>query len=122
GSGSTSYTGGSLDGTISLGLDGNVNTDGVISGSAPTVGIASPTIYMKDFDLANSHLGQGVWGIKTAPVVYWATETPIAWDKWVLRDDSALRRWLSFSFYPYFFDPSSVEIELNPNIFRPMMW
>ena len=113
GSGSTSYTGGSLDGTISLGLDGNVNTDGVISGSAPTVGIASPTFYMKDLDLANSHLGQGVWGIKTAPVVYWATENPIAWYKWVLTDE----RWLSFNFCPYFFDPSSVEIELNPNIF-----
>ena len=108
---------GTLTGTINLGLSGTINTQGTIEGANPTVGIASPTIYMKDFDLANSHLGQGVWGIKTAPVVYWATETPIAWDKWVIRDDSALRRWLSFNFCPYFFDPSSVEIELNPNIF-----
>ena len=108
---------GTLTGTINLGLSGTINTQGTIEGANPTVGIASPTIYMKDFDLANSHLGQGVWGIKTAPVVYWATETPIAWYKWVIRDDSALRRWLSFNFCPYFFDPSSVEIELNPNIF-----
>ena len=117
GSGSTSYTGGSLDGTISLGLDGNVNTDGVISGSAPTVGIASPTIYMKDFDTKNSHLGQGVWGIKTAPVVYW-TDKLFPWDIW--NSDPAHNfeeRYDYYCFSPYFFDPSSIEIELNPNIF-----
>ena len=117
GSGSTSYTGGSLDGTISLGLDGNVNTDGVISGSAPTVGIASPTFYMKDLDLANSHLGQGVWGIKTAPVVYWSDKL-FPWDIW--NSDPAHNfeeRYDYYCFSPYFFDPSSIEIELNPNIF-----
>ena len=108
GSGSTSYTGGSLDGTISLGLDGKINTDGVISGSATTVGIASPTISMKDFDLKNSHLGQGVWGIKTAPVVYWTDET-VYWKYPGMN--------VSWLFCPYFFDPSSIELELNPNVF-----
>ncbi len=116
GSGSTSYTGGSLDGTISLGLDGNVNTDGVISGSSPTVGIASPTFYMKDLDLANSYLGQGVWGIKTAPVVYWADKL-FPWEVWNGDRSQQWPAWVYFCFYPYFFDPSSVEIELNPNIF-----
>lgn len=110
--GTTGYTG-SLDGTISLGLDGNINTDGVISGSAPTVGIASPTLSLKDFDLANSHFGQGVWNLKTAPVVYWATNTLPAWYTWY---ESSYNTYY-FCFCPYFFDPSSVEIELNPNIF-----
>lgn len=113
GSGSTSYTGGSLDGTISLGLDGNINTDGVISGSATTVGIASPTISMKDFDTKNSRLGQGVWGLKTAPVVYWATNKTVIWDIWYYDSYSTY----CFLFCPYFFDPSSIEIELNPNVF-----
>ena len=117
GSGSTSYTGGSLDGTISLGLSGNIDTQGTISGSATTVGIASPTISMKDFDLANSHIGQGVWGIKTAPVVYWATNKGIAWDRWLLWGNWSTGYWNDYIFCPYFFDPSSVEIELNPNIF-----
>ena len=115
GSGSTSYTGGSLDGTISLGLDGKINTDGVISGSATTVGIASPTISMKDFDLANSHLGQGVWGIKTAPVVYWSDKF-FLWEKWDGADFGS-PSWYALCFCPYFFDPNSVEIELNPSVF-----
>ena len=112
GSGSTSYSGGSLDGTISLGLDGSINTDGVISGSAPTVGIASPTITLNDFDLKNSHIGEGVWNIKTAPVVYWATNIFAIWDTWQRESSTSY-----FCFCPYFFDPSSIEIELNPNVF-----
>ena len=110
--GTTGYTG-SLDGTISLGLDGNINTDGVISGSAPTVGIASPTLSLKDFNLKNSHIGEGIWNIKTAPVVYWATNTFPAWYIWYANSYDTYY----FCFCPYFFDPSSVEIELNPNIF-----
>jgi hypothetical protein len=97
----TNYTG-SLDGTISLGLDGNINTDGVISGSKTITGIPSPTLSLNDFDLKNSHIGQGVWNLKTAPVVY---KTKImfgsGWDEMV----------------PYIFDPSSIEVELNPNVF-----
>ena len=108
GSGSTSYSGGSLDGTISLGLSGNIDTQGTISGSATTVGIASPTISMKDFDLKNSHIGEGIWNIKTAPVVYWATNIFAIWYSY--------NPWY-FCFCPYFFDPSSIEIELNPNVF-----
>ncbi len=106
--GTTGYTGGSLDGTISLGLSGNIDTQGTISGSATTVGIASPTISMKDFDLKNSHIGEGIWNIKTAPVVYWATNIFAIWYSY--------NPWY-FCFCPYFFDPSSIEIELNPNVF-----
>lgn len=110
GGGSTSYTG-SLDGTISLGMNGNINTDGVISGSKATTGVPSPTIALNDFDLANSHLGQGVWGLKTAPVVYWSSKN-IAWHGY---NDGWNYHWCKY--LPYFFDPSSIEIELNPNIF-----
>ena len=92
---------GSLDGTITLGLNGTIDTEGVIRGSAPTVGIASPTIQMKDFDLKNTHVGQGVWNLKTAPVVYWI----------------GVLGYTSESHSPYFFNPASVEVELNPDVF-----
>ena len=58
-----------LDAEVHLGLKGTIDTDGYIKGSAPTAGIASPTFQMKDFDLQNSHVGQGVWNIKNHPVV-----------------------------------------------------
>lgn len=99
--GTTGYTG-SLDGTISLGLDGNINTSGVIDGSKTITGIPSPTFSLSDFDLKNSHIGQGVWNLKTAPVVYSTNFTLTAgWPTCV----------------PYFFNPHSIEVELNPNIF-----
>ena len=115
--GATNYTG-SLDGTISLGLNGNLNTAGTIAGSKPTTGITSPTLSLKDFDLKNSTIGQGVWNIKSVPVVYWAMDTNIAWEIWreVPPDYHGSSEDYS-CFYPYFFDPSSVEIELNPNVF-----
>ncbi len=99
--GTTGYTG-SLDGTISLGLDGNINTSGVIDGSKTITGIPSPTFSLNDFDLKNSHVGQGVWNLKTAPVVY-STNFALdaGWPHCV----------------PYFFNPHSIEVELNPNIF-----
>ena len=94
---------GSITGTINLGLTGTIDTEGTIRGSAPTVGIASPTFYLKDFDLKNSHLGQGVWNLKTPPVVY------------VLK--RPYNTYFSRSACPYFFDPNSIEIQLNPDAF-----
>ena len=94
---------GKVEGTITLGLTGNIDTEGTIRGSAPTVGIASPTFYLKDFDLKNSHLGQGVWNLKTPPVVYVLCRFVAAGGGDIL--------------YPYFLDPNSIEIQLNPDVF-----
>ena len=93
---------GKMEGTITLGLTGTIDTEGTIRGSAPTVGIASPTFYLKDFDLKNSHLGQGVWNLKTPPVVYVLNPPYNSWFGRVC---------------PYFFDPNSIEIQLNPDVF-----
>ena len=105
---------GSLTGTLDLALNGSIDTEGTIRGSTPTVGIASPTFYMKDFDTRNSHLGQGTWNLKTSPVVYITdvrlkcnTDYYTPWDRIVGPRYGCV----------YFFDPSSVEVELNPNIF-----
>ena len=100
---------GTFEGTINMMMNGTINTDGVIQGSQPTVGVASPTFYLKDFDTKNSHLGQGVWNLKKTPVVY-ATSS---WSTVDLLPDNPnyfATNWI-------FFDPSSVEVELNPNVF-----
>ena len=106
---------GTFDGTINMMMNGTINTDGVIKGSAPTVGIASPTLYFKDFDTKNSHVGQGVWNLKKTPVVYRSNFINTLW---------AYNQGMpELDIYPYgyqlwyFFDPSSIEVELNPNVF-----
>ena len=112
---------GKMEGTITLGLSGNIDTEGTIRGSYPAVGVASPTIQMKDFDTKNSHLGQGVWNLKTPPVVYW-TNVDAWWkeDEWIGVYDAYWNPLPCYNYCqmtPYFFDPNSVEIELNPDIF-----
>lgn len=112
---------GKMEGTLTLALAGSIDTEGTIQGSYPAVGVASPTIQMKDFDTKNSHFGQGVWNLKSAPVVYW-TNADAWWkeDEWMGVYDAyghALPCYNYCQMTPYFFDPNSVEIELNPNIF-----
>lgn len=114
------HTVGEYEGVINLLMNGTINTDGIISGSQPTVGIASPTFYLKDFDTQNSHLGQGVWNLKKSPVVYAINSKNLVdyyrrpappmqgWDEGC--DTISAGNWM-------FFDPSSVEVELNPNVF-----
>jgi len=111
GLGASNPTGYSLDGTISLGMNGNINTSGVIDGSKATTGVYSPTFSLNDFDLKNSHVGQGVWNLKKAPVVYW-TNVHVGWKR---SDYDFLDIYINYS--PYFFDPHSIEVELNPNVF-----
>lgn len=109
---------GSLTGTVTLAMKGNIDTEGTIRGSVPTVGIASPTIYLKDFDTKNSHLGQGVWNLKTAPVVYW-TNVDAWWreEEYIHGYDNSYIGYLYCQMTPYFFDPNSIEIDLNPDLF-----
>ena len=97
-----------FEGKINLGLNGTIDTDGFIKGSTPAVGVASPTFQLKDFDLADSHIGQGVWNIKHHPVVYKLYDSRI-----LLENEYENKRIAQ----PYFFDPSSIEVELNPEVF-----
>ena len=90
-------------------MNGTINTDGVIQGSQPTVGIASPTLYLKDFDTKNSHVGQGVWNLKKTPIVY-AFNSQSTVDFWPENPNIFAANWI-------FLDPSSVEVELNPDVF-----
>ena len=102
---------GTFEGTINMMMNGTINTDGVIQGSQPTVGVASPTFYLKDFETKNSLLGQGVWNLKKTPVVY-AVNSQNAVFYW-----SEDKNKYMYAGNWQFFDPSSVEVELNPHVF-----
>ena len=96
---------------ISLGMNGTIDTQGFIKDAVPTVGVSSPTIQMKDFNSNGNHLGQGVWNIKKFPKVYVYNDCAI-----LEQIPGALHNTL-FAAFPYFFDPRSVEVELNPDVF-----
>ena len=102
-----------FEGEISLGMNGTINTEGFIKDAVPTVGVASPTIQMKDFDTKNTHLGQGSWNIKKFPKVYVVKD--VKFEISSMAENSAIPSY--FVGFPYFFDPKSVEVELNPEVF-----
>ncbi len=109
-------------GTISINTQGTADTDGTIKSSQPTVGIVSPTFFTKDFH-SGSTLGQGIWNIKSTPKIY-ATNSANTIQNFI-PDDRKIDRfaphfydsWLTDAANWMFFDPSSVEVVLNPNIF-----
>ncbi len=103
---------GSLTGTVNLAMTGNIDTEGVIRGSVPTVGIASPTFYLKDFDTQNSHMGQGVWNLKSSPVIYLTNQRMYIAGGSIWGNDKNPHAGCI-----YLFDPTSVEVELNPDVF-----
>ena len=93
-----------FQGVVNLSLDGEIKTDGIIKGSVPTTGVASPTFQMSAFDTKHSTVGQGTWNLKTTPIVY----TTQALVRTSGRETEALL---------YFFDPSTVQVMLNPRVF-----
>ena len=97
-----------IRGTISINVDASAETDGIISSSVPVTGVASPTIPANSFTTAGTHLGEGVWNIKSSPVVY-------AWVN--SKGDQNSAALVDYLFRPYFFDPSSVDVVLNPELF-----
>ena len=118
---------------ISLQLDGAINTDGLITGSRAVTGIVSPSISFAQFDTKNSHVGQGVWNLKTSPVIYRVSDAYLAsgvgYDN--VNTDNRNHpypgnmttknlqndQYLNLYSMPSFLDPSSIEVELNPEVF-----
>ena len=88
-----------ITGTFNASIQADAETDGTISTSKPVTGAASPTIPGKQFITAGTGLGDGVWNLKTSPVEYIFSKS--SW------------RGHCYSF----FDPSSVEVVLNPDVF-----
>ena len=115
-------------GSINMTMKGSLTTNGIISASEPVTEVCMPTISFGKFDTKNTMLGKGVWNLKTSPVVwltdvgggfglrwYWQRNNPDMYYEYHQQS-------LSIPYYPdgaefYFFDPSSIEVELNPDLF-----
>ena len=95
-------------------IEGTIDTKGLISSSTAITNMYAPTYNMNQFETKNSTLGQGVWNLTTKPVVYQFT---------TVIDDRGNSPF--FKDMPpavalvYVFDPTSVEVKLNPNVFDP---
>lgn len=104
-------------------IEGTINTKGLVEGSKSVSNVASPDFPMSRFETKNSTLGQGVWNIKTSPVVYqldaqFSYPTRVI-DGQIVHPNFPL---LGVSANDYkatacLFDPSSVEVVLNPRVF-----
>ena len=90
-----------ITGTFNASIQADAETDGTISTSKPVTGAASPTIPGKQFITAGTGIGDGVWNLKSSPVVYYF--------------DKGMR--YKHNYCITFFDPSSVEVVLNPDVF-----
>lgn len=114
----------SVEGTINMTMNGTIDTHGIISGSTTVVGVSSPTFPISDFDTRRTQLGRGVWNLKTSPVV-WRTNCGFhlqIYDFWHSYNSDMVTEGNINQYFPrsgifYFFDPSSIEVELNPDLF-----
>ncbi len=118
-----------FNGSINMSMKGSISTSGVLESSVAVTGVSSPTISLMEFDTKNTQLGRGVWNLKTSPVVwltaayshfrllgqYWQSHNPDLF----YEDIYGGHRTLYFpqTTYFYFFDPSSIEMELTPDLF-----
>ena len=113
-----------FSGSINMSLKGKITTSGVLSNSEPVVGVSSPTISLMEFDTKNTQLGRGVWNLKTSPVVYMTNYKMYLriYDFWYNYNKKMVTEGNKSQYFPragqfYFFDPSSIEVELNPDVF-----
>ena len=110
-------TEGKFGGTVNMIMDGVINSTGLSIDQCITDGVPSPRLKINsEFDTQNTTLGQGVWNIKHHPIVY-RTQILIPNGEGVpiLRDYAGYK--LTSEIFWTFFDPSSVEVELNPEVF-----
>lgn len=118
-----------FNGSINMTMKGSISTSGVLESSVAVTGVSSPTISLMEFDTKNTQLGRGVWNLKTSPVVWltngWAYFQLLS-NFWQNYNSDMVYYYTgnghAFRYYPdntsfYFFDPSSIEVELNPDLF-----
>ena len=99
-------------------INGTIDTKGLISSSTAITNMYAPTFEMNRFETTKSTLGQGVWNLKHAPIVYqgdicfydevYDSSGHYGDGSWIGTSQAAI----------CLFDPTSVEVELNPNVFR----
>lgn len=137
-------------GEISMGLTAEINTAGIMEGGSAVSGNASPSLTANTF-LVNSKncqtLGEGIWNIKSAPIVYVVRDLNVDWRRedidfsgphWNYNNLAYPEKYKSpfdgganihyneklwnadtkpFQGKICVFDPSNIEVELNPNVF-----
>ena len=115
-------------GDVNLRLNGTIDMAGKITGEQTIEGFSNLEQSLTYFDFENSTVGQGVWNLETSPVVYYTN----AYVKYTKTNDFRTPKILSmespFGGYgdvkPWhghvcYFDPSSIKLALNPNVFTP---
>ena len=135
-------------GTLNMDLKGVITTSGVIQSASAVSNMVTPTFKKVNFDLEhNPTLFEGVWNIKNTPKVYVVDDIVVDWrrqDNDFSRNLNNLaypegyrspfnsaariepyssRGWqadtIPFQGKVCVFDPSSIEVELNPRLFDP---
>ena len=134
-------------GEISMDLTAEINTSGILSGATTVSGNASPSLKANAFIINSencSTLGEGIWNIKNTPKVYVVNDLRVDWRRQDMDAKGWNRNFLAYPWirspfdgaancYPNreefaadtkpfrgllcVFDPSNIEVELNPNIF-----
>ena len=142
---STDENSNNYKGDIHFDMSGTITTTG--TKSTPVIFNEMPAAALKlaDFDFQNNTLGQGVWNLETTPVVY-CTNAELLWKEhrecivngnrslwyYVSAPDrspfgGAWGVWIDWNKKPKaiacdglmcFFDPSSVKVSLNPQVFK----
>ena len=112
--------------SLDFGINARMETRSTIQSLEPFSGAPTPTLKLHDFDFENSTFGQGVWNIKNNPVVYltdqnigisYDADNPMTSIFGGVKNGSARTMIYPHQGMLYFFDPSSIEVELNPNVF-----
>jgi len=116
-----------MTGQLNFSLNGTINTSGYIQGSRAVIGMVNPTVSNNLF-FSNSTVGQGVWNLKNNPEI---VRTNYGFDLNHYTDKDGINPFyvldeynnlLNADYAPRFgwityFDPTSIEVELNPNVF-----
>ena len=103
---------GQLRGTIQLGMNGSIDTEGFIKGDRQS-GLKFPTFTFNRLK-QDAAIGEGVWNLETSPVAYY-TRRGLTFEDEARRRDYIEN--LGAVALDYFFDPSSVRIKLNEHVF-----
>ena len=113
-----------IPGKIDLGLNASMNLQGVISGyTSHAMGGIYITPELMEAGNADGNMGKGVWGLATDPVIYVSKDDFISSSDHFNLNVSGTT-YSNTDFYDYdvrlvsFFDPSSVKVNLNTDIFH----
>ncbi len=97
---------GTMNATINLALTAQATTSGTIKNYTSVANVVSSEMSIgKNFNLKGTGLGKGVWSLKSSPKIYMTN----------IRTKNSVKA--NTYGCVWFFDPSSIEVDLNPEVF-----